>query len=601
MDITNNQLIVSLLQSTLDSVTDGVLVVDMTGKIILYNQAFERMWNIPPEVMESKDDKLALDYILSQLEDPQRFLERVEKIYCHLQEESHDTINFLDGRVFERYTRPQKMGDKIVGRIWRFSDVSQKSMADRARLLEEEKYRNIFENAPVGIIHSTLDGKLIDVNPALARIFGYGSPEETISLVNQSSAAEAMYVNPQTRDDFAVKALMSPGTWSTGEAQYRRKDGSIMHGRIAYRVLPGARGVIEGFVEDITERKITEDRLRDNERFLRQTEKIARIGGWKVSPLTDGVIWTEGVYNIIEAPLDYKPGLEEGLKFYAPPYRSILKEALIKAIEHGEPFKVETEVITTSGKRLWTEVRGLTRVEDGDVPQVVGTFQDITERKQIETALERSETKYRLMFSESPIGMMYVDKDGNIMEINQKMLDILGSPGAEATRAINMLTYPPLVKSGLSQHYHDCLKSGKLVDAETQYRTKWGKQTFLRSVIKPHLDENGEIIGSFTVIEDVALRRQAEDALRKSETRYRTLFQSLKDLINMHSERPQEIPTVETRSLPTVSKTLEMNYIENALRKTKGKVQPAAKLLGISRFTLARQMAKMGINSEHYR
>ena len=286
MDITNNQLIVSLLRSTLDSVTDGVLVVDTMGKMILYNQAFERMWNIPAAVMESEDDDLALHCILSQLEDPEGFLERVKEIYRHLEEESHDIINFLDGRVFERYTRPQKMGDEIVGRVWRFSDVSRNHKADRARLLEEEKYRNIFENAPVGIIHSTLDGKLIDVNPALARIFGYGSPEETISLVNQTSAAEAMYVNPQTRADFAVKALMSPGTWSTGEAQYRRKDGSIMHGRIAYRIVPEAGGVIEGFVEDITERKMTEHRLRDNERFLRQTEKIARIGGWKVNPVS---------------------------------------------------------------------------------------------------------------------------------------------------------------------------------------------------------------------------------------------------------------------------------------------------------------------------
>jgi DNA-binding NtrC family response regulator len=70
----------------------------------------------------------------------------------------------------------------------------------------------------------------------------------------------------------------------------------------------------------------------------------------------------------------------------------------------------------------------------------------------------------------------------------------------------------------------------------------------------------------------------------------------------MHSETPEnESPTVETRSLPSVSKNLELNYIENALRKTKGKVLPAARLLGISRFALARQMAKMGIKGENYK
>ena len=603
MDTTNSKLILSLLQSLLDSVTDGVLVVDLMGKIILYNQKFERMWNIPPDVLESKRDEVALNCILSQLEEPQGFLEKVTEIYSRPKEESYDTVNFLDGRVFARYTRPQKMGEEIVGRVWSFCDISHNHWSDRDRVRLKEKYQNIFDNAPLGIIQSTLDGKIIDANPALARIFGYESPEEMIYIVNQTSVAEAMFVNPAARADLTVKAAMSPGRWFTGEALYRRKDSSIINGRIAFRIVPGEDGIIEGFVEDITERKLTEDKLRDSERFLRQIEKIARIGGWKVNPIIEHSLnWTEGVYDILEAPLDYKSGLELGLDFYTPQYRPILKEALTRAIDHNEPFKIEAEVKTTSGKKIWTEVRGLMRVEEGDVAQIVGTFQDVTERKQIEAALEMSETKYRLMFSESPVGMMYLDKDGNILEVNQKMLDILGSPGAEATKTINMLTFPPIIESGLSQHYHDCLKCGKLVDAETQYTTKWGKRTFLRSVIKPHMDENGEIIGAFTVTEDVALRKQTEDALRESETRYRTLFQSLRDLINMHSEMVQTANQhVESRTLTDVSKNLERNYIENALRKTKGKVQPAAKLLGISRFTLMRQMAKMGIDSDNYK
>ena len=207
------------------------------------------------------------------------------------------------------------MGDEIVGRVWRFSDVSDTHRADRARVQLKEKYQNIFDNAPVGIIQSTLDGKIIDANPALASIFGYESPEEMISLVNQTSISEALYVNPQVRADFLAKATMFPGRWLTGETLYRRKDESIINGRIAFRVVPGEDGIIEGFVEDITERKLTEDKLLNSERFLRQIEKIARIGGWKVNPDIDTVTWTPGVYDIVEAPLDYKPTLEQGLEF----------------------------------------------------------------------------------------------------------------------------------------------------------------------------------------------------------------------------------------------------------------------------------------------
>ncbi len=66
---------------------------------------------------------------------------------------------------------------------------------------------------------------------------------------------------------------------------------------------------------------------------MRQSEKIARTGGWKANPFTDRLYWTEGVYDICEAPKDYQPGLDEGLEFYTLPYRSILKEAIAKTIE----------------------------------------------------------------------------------------------------------------------------------------------------------------------------------------------------------------------------------------------------------------------------
>jgi diguanylate cyclase (GGDEF)-like protein/PAS domain S-box-containing protein len=114
-----------LLRSTIESTADGILVVDNKGKVALTNNRFAEMWGIPADLLRSRDDARLLQFVVDQLVDPAAFLAKVDELYGS-DAEDLDTINFLDGRVFERYSRPLMSNAAISGRVWSFRDVSDR-------------------------------------------------------------------------------------------------------------------------------------------------------------------------------------------------------------------------------------------------------------------------------------------------------------------------------------------------------------------------------------------------------------------------------------------------------------------------------------------
>ena len=124
----------SLLNATLESTADGILVVNAQGKIASFNQRFVSMWQIPESIIATRDDNQALAFVLDQLKDPDGFLNKVEQLYLQLEAESFDVLEFKDARVFERYSHPQRVDGKNVGRVWSFRDISARKQRERELL-----------------------------------------------------------------------------------------------------------------------------------------------------------------------------------------------------------------------------------------------------------------------------------------------------------------------------------------------------------------------------------------------------------------------------------------------------------------------------------
>lgn len=120
----------SLHQATLESTADGILVVDNEGQITGFNQKFVQMWGISEALLTSGSDREALKAALSQLEDPKDYVATIRKLCALPSSQVYDAITFKDGRIFERYSQPQYVGGKIVGRVWSFRDITAQKTAE---------------------------------------------------------------------------------------------------------------------------------------------------------------------------------------------------------------------------------------------------------------------------------------------------------------------------------------------------------------------------------------------------------------------------------------------------------------------------------------
>lgn len=131
----------SLIKATFESTADGILVVSKEGRIVQYNHKFMEMWKIPPEVMESEEDEKVVEFVMNQLVAPEEFVSLVKQHYSSHEEVTSELLLFRDGRVFERYSQPQKIAGKSVGRVWSFRDITEMKKPKLILSLQKKRQR----------------------------------------------------------------------------------------------------------------------------------------------------------------------------------------------------------------------------------------------------------------------------------------------------------------------------------------------------------------------------------------------------------------------------------------------------------------------------
>lgn len=205
----------SLFKAVFESTADGILIVGTDGKVLDYNHRFSEIWKIPKNILETRDDDIILSSILDQLLYPEKFLLKVKDLYDKPDAISSDVVEFKDGRFFERYSIPLKNEKEILGRVWRFQDVTE------LRKLEE-RFQQVAELSPDIISIISPEGKLVFNSSASTRIHGYSAEE-----MEGKNTMEFIHPEDQALVQEEMGKILADRSYiSTVQYRYLNKDGT---------------------------------------------------------------------------------------------------------------------------------------------------------------------------------------------------------------------------------------------------------------------------------------------------------------------------------------------------------------------------------------
>jgi diguanylate cyclase (GGDEF)-like protein/PAS domain S-box-containing protein len=418
------RLAISQLTATLESTTDGILVVDLDQKITRVNQRFMEMWSIPQQIIDSGDDDRVVQFVVDQLESPVAFVAKIEALYAAPEQESFDVLQFKDGRTFERYSRPQYVGGHAIGRVWSFRDITERTQAERMQAalyrISEAAHSAQDLSALFPRIHEIV-GELLPASNFFVALYDESIDELSFpyfidefdtapaprTLDSGTLAGEvirsglALLVTPDTQNDLPPEARTIVGSESidwlgvplvshpraigalvvqsySGLVRYTERDKDLLE-------------FVSAQVAAAIERKLAENALRESEERHRLLADNAADVIWTLDKeggrrtyISPSVTKLRGytVAELMQQPLfdAFTPDSAQDFKRYVDSVAAGIADP---------SYRVELQQPCKDGSTVWVEatVTSMTTA-NGEIVGFLGVSRDISERKQQATRIE---------------------------------------------------------------------------------------------------------------------------------------------------------------------------------------------------------------------
>ncbi|NWJ39931.1 MAG: PAS domain S-box protein [Geothrix sp.] len=338
------------------------------------------------------------------------------------------------------------------------------------------------------------------------------------------------HIHPEDRANFSernAEALtrMSPFQWE-GRMGFGR-DWRWVRFESQPRVLPDGASLWTGVLTDLTERRKSSSDYRRMHRLLRQAESIAKVGGWEIDLEAGTLYWSEEVFRIHELdPATYAPTVETSIQFYAPEWRPVITRAVQLAIDRGENFDLDLELLTATGRRIWIHATSQVVMRDGQVVKVVGAFRDIAEERLAAETLAKNHAVLASIMESAEGPIFSLDREYRYTSFNRAHAAAMKLLyGAEISLGSCLLDYQtaPADRAVAKANLDRALDGESFVE-EGMSGAEDHARRYFEVWHTPTRNDGGEVIGVAVTARDTTRRRRSEEALRESEQRYHTLF-----------------------------------------------------------------------------
>lgn len=249
----------ALLQATFEATAEGILAVDKENAVITYNHNFIQMWHLDDTLLHNRSGQERIAVVAKQTKDPDGFIARIQTFYQQPELSGYDTIELKDGRILERYTTPQRIGDTIVGRVWSYRDITRHKQDEEKIRQSEERFVKAFRASPAALTITTIDNGLhLDVNDYFLHMSGYSREE----VIGRTATELNVWVDHSDRERM-LHIIFEHGNVRNMETQMRTKSGRIIDTSMSVEMVHlEEKPCLLSLSNDITESKRAKEALQ---------------------------------------------------------------------------------------------------------------------------------------------------------------------------------------------------------------------------------------------------------------------------------------------------------------------------------------------------